>query len=91
LFTEQKSIVKKNPNEKPKKETTKKQNKEIKKLITTYSRLFDSGKMRFKTSFRFAAITFSLIPPIGNTLPVKEISPVIAKLGLTNHRKINKK
>ncbi len=32
---------------------------------------------------RFAARIFSLIPPTGNTLPRKVISPVIAKNGFT--------
>ena len=42
--------------------------------------------LQSNTSFipaRFAASIFSLIPPTGNTLPRKVISPVIARNGFT--------
>jgi hypothetical protein len=36
------------------------------------------GRMTSVTPARFAASTFSLIPPTGSTLPLSVISPVIA-------------
>ena len=42
--------------------------------------LFPIGRMTRVTPARFEAMHFSRTPPMGNTLPVRVISPVIARL-----------
>lgn len=46
------------------------------------SLVFACGKIMVFTLARRAAITFSLMPPTGKILPIKEISPVMAKSGM---------
>src|ERR1035437_5609658 len=41
---------------------------------------FSKGMMTSRTPLRLAASTFSLIPPMGSTCPVRVISPVMARL-----------
>jgi hypothetical protein len=55
-------------------------------LASSQSFRFPSGNMTHVMFERLAAIIFSRIPPTGNTFPVKEISPVMARSGRTNLR-----
>lgn len=51
--------------------------------ISFKSETFSSGIRTVLIPFLYAAIVFSFNPPIGNTLPVKVTSPVIAISALT--------